>query len=72
LSKANKGVSSDADVHTFGAKNSKFFEIYGVSALTKGRGLSLFGYSADKGGSIFSLFCASVLYGRLLIQQWKK
>jgi len=30
--------SSDADVRLFGTKNLGFFEIYGVSARTRGKG----------------------------------
>jgi len=42
----------------FGAKNFEFFEIYGVSARTRGRGLSQCGHFSDKGegGSIFRNF----------------
>jgi len=50
-----------------GAKNFGFFEIYGVTAWTKGRGLSQCGYFADKGERAnFSRFCADVFYGRPL------
>jgi len=52
----------------FDAKNIGFFEIYGLSART--RGLSQYGHFSDKweGVSIFSRFCADVLYGRPLIR----
>jgi len=33
----------------FGAKNIRFFEIYGVSARTRGRGFSQYRHFADKG-----------------------
>jgi len=47
----------------FGAKTSRFFEIYGVSARTREGGWA----SVDKGGGDhFSQICADVLYGRLL------
>jgi len=36
--KCGQGGSSDADVRTFWCKNAKFFEIYGVSARTRGEG----------------------------------
>jgi len=47
----------------FGAKNSGFFEIYGVSARTSGVEpvQTFFG-----GGSVFLRFCANVLNGRPL------
>jgi len=35
---ADKGVSSDADVRIFGAKNSEYFKIYGVPARKTGEG----------------------------------
>jgi len=46
-----KGSSLDADVRTFWCKNLEYFEIYGVSARTRG-------VSAEKeeGGSIFRDF----------------
>jgi len=52
----------------FGAKNFGFFEIYIVSARTRGEGdLSQCGHFAKKGGGVnFSRFCADVLYGRPL------
>jgi len=58
-----RGDSSDADVRTFWRKNFGFFEIYGVSARTRGEGgLSQCGHFTDKGGQ----FCADVFYGRPL------
>jgi len=55
--------SVDADVRTFWCKNIGFFEIYDVSAQT--RGLSR-GHFADRGIN-FSRYCADALYGRPLI-----
>jgi len=53
----------------FGAKNTEFFEIYGVSAWTRGRGLNQCGHFSDKGEGVnFSRFCADVFYGRPLIE----
>jgi len=49
-------------------KNSGFFEIYDVTARTRGRGLSQCGHFADKGRGHFSRFFAGVFYGRPLIQ----
>jgi len=51
--------SSDEDVRTFGAKYFEFFEIYGVSAQTRGRELSQCGHFADKGEG--SIFCGRLL-----------
>jgi len=61
------GGSSDAVIRTLWRKNSAFFEIYGVSART--RGLNQCGYFGDKegGGVNFSRFCADVFYGQHLI-----
>jgi len=39
----------------FGAKDLGFFEIYGMSART--RGLSQCGHFADKGGQFFAILC---------------
>jgi len=52
----------------FGAKNFKFFEIYGVPAQTGERGgLSQYGNFSDKGKGVnFSRFCADVFYGQPL------
>jgi len=50
----------------FDAKNRKFFEIYGVSAWTRERGLSQCGHFSNKGINV-PRFCANVLYGRPLI-----
>jgi len=47
--------------HILAQKNLRFFEIYGVPHGQRERGLSQFGYFADKGGQLFS-----ILYGRLL------
>jgi len=53
------------DVRTFGAKNFGFFEIYGVSARTRGRRVepvrTFFGQGGK--GINFSRFCADVFYG---------
>jgi len=49
----------------FDAKNFGFFEIYGVSARTRGEGLSQCGHFSDKEAN-FSHFCANVFYGRLV------
>jgi len=52
----------------FGAINLGFFEIYDVSAQTRGEGVkpvrSFFGQGG--GGVNFSRFCADVFYGRSL------
>jgi len=47
----------------FGAKNFGFFEIYGVSAGTKGEGgLSQCGHFADKReGELFAILCGRLL-----------
>jgi len=49
----------------FGAKNFRFFKIYGVSARTRGRGLSQCGQG--RSGVNFSRFGADVFYEQLLM-----
>jgi len=44
----------------FGAKNSGFFEIYGVSV--RRRGLSQCGHFSDKGGQFFAILCGHLLW----------
>jgi len=51
-----RGNSSDADAALFEAKNFGFFEIYGVSALTRGKGLNQCGQGEEVN---FSRFCAT-------------
>jgi len=56
----------------FDAKNFRCFEIYGVSARTRGIGLSQCGHFFGQGGGFnFSQFCADVLYGQPLIASLK-
>jgi len=51
----------------FDAKNFGFFENYGLSARTKGEGLSQCGHFAARGkGSIFFTILCGVLYERPL------
>jgi len=53
--------------HFLMQKNIGFFEIYGVSART--RGLIQCGYFSDKGGRVnLSRFCAEILYERPLTE----
>jgi len=59
------GGSSDANVRLFGAKNIGYFEIYGVFARTRERGLSQFGHFADKEWVNFLQFCADFLWTAL-------
>jgi len=47
----------------FGVKNFRFFEIYGVFARTRRKGISQCGQEGK--GVNFSRFCADFLYGRL-------
>jgi len=50
ISRAVLKISSDAHVRTFGAQNIGYFEIYGVSARTRGEGrLNQCGHFSDKG-----------------------
>jgi len=44
------GGSSDANVHTFGAKNLGFFKIYGVSSTEGGKGVDLMRTFFGQGG----------------------
>jgi len=50
----------------FGAKNLEFFEMYGVSALTRGWRVKPVQIFFGQGGVNFSRFCADVFYGRPL------
>jgi len=62
---ANKGILQMWTSVLFGAKNFKFFQIYGVSTRTSE--LSQCGYFADKGGrSIFHdlVLMSFIFYGR--------
>jgi len=56
----------------FGAKNFEFFEIYGVSARTKGRGLSQCGHFVDKGSgsSVFRDFVRTSFMHGPLSNRW--
>jgi len=58
--------SSDADVRIFGVKkNFGFFEIYGVSARTKGESSNC-GHFSDKGkGQFFVILCERLLWTAL-------
>jgi len=58
------GGSSDVDSTLFGGKNIGFYEIYGVSARTWGRGLSQCGQFVDKegGGQFFAILCGRLLW----------
>jgi len=55
----------------FSAKNIGFFEIYGVSARTRGWGVepvrTFFGQGGRRSNVNFLRFCADVLYGRPLM-----
>jgi len=57
----------------FGARNFRFFEIYGVSARTRGKGYSQCEHLADKGGegSIFHDFVRTSFINGPLILQYK-
>jgi len=56
-----EGVTSDVDVRTFWRKNTRIFEIYGVSARTR-RGLSQCGHFAnEQWGQFFSILCGRLL-----------
>jgi len=56
----------------FGAKNSGFFEIYGVPARTRGVEpvRTFFGQGGE--GFNFSRFCADVFYGRFFSSNWNR
>jgi len=62
------GGSSEVDSALFGAKNFKFFEIYGVSARTTvGGGVEPVRTFFGQGGGVnYSRFCVDVFYGRSL------
>jgi len=47
------------------AKNFGFFEIYGVSAQTRGSGLSQCGHFAGKEGQFFAMLCGRLLWTAL-------
>jgi len=48
----------------FDAKNTGFFEIYGVSARIRSEGVESVRIICGQGGGVnFSRFCADVLYG---------
>jgi len=61
-----EGGSSDVDVRTFWCKNLEFFEIYGVSARTRGCWASADILRTRGRGVNFSRFCADVFYRRPL------
>jgi len=52
----------------FRQKNFGFFEMFSVSARTRGRGFSQCRHFSDKEGGVnFSQFCPDIFYGRPLI-----
>jgi len=62
--------SSDADVRTFWCKKFGFFEMYGVSARIRGRGIEPVGIFCGHGGRRSQFF--AILCGRLLWMSFKK
>jgi len=65
-----QGGSSDVDVRTFGAKNFRFFEIYGASAQTR-EVEPVRTFYGQEGGGNFSGFYADLFYGRTLTNNAK-